>query len=61
MSVVDLGVKDCLSADDGHFGLGDLSIAGAGGGLGHLAIQYAQAQGLRVIAIDVSSAPIFFM
>ena len=29
-------------------------VAGAGGGLGHLAIQYAQAQGLRVVAIDVS-------
>jgi D-arabinose 1-dehydrogenase-like Zn-dependent alcohol dehydrogenase len=53
--VVEFGVKYCLSADDDHGGLVDLSIAGAGGGLGHLAIQYAQAQGLRVIAIDVSS------
>jgi D-arabinose 1-dehydrogenase-like Zn-dependent alcohol dehydrogenase len=29
-----------------------IALPGAGGGLGHLAIQYAQAQGLRVIAID---------
>jgi propanol-preferring alcohol dehydrogenase len=29
-------------------------VAGAGGGLGHLAIQYANLMGLRVIAIDVS-------
>jgi propanol-preferring alcohol dehydrogenase len=30
-----------------------VTIIGAGGGLGHLAIQYAKAMGLRVIAIDV--------
>ncbi|EMD36521.1 hypothetical protein CERSUDRAFT_84712 [Gelatoporia subvermispora B] len=29
-----------------------IAISGAGGGLGHLAIQYANAMGLRVIAID---------
>jgi len=29
-----------------------VAIAGAGGGLGHLAIQYAVAMGLRVLAID---------
>ncbi|KAF9442535.1 mannitol-1-phosphate dehydrogenase M1PDH1 [Macrolepiota fuliginosa MF-IS2] len=29
-----------------------VAIPGAGGGLGHLAVQYAVAQGLRVIAID---------
>ncbi|EMD37760.1 hypothetical protein CERSUDRAFT_136562 [Gelatoporia subvermispora B] len=29
-----------------------ITISGAGGGLGHLAIQYAIAMGLRVIAID---------
>ncbi|MCJ1277940.1 hypothetical protein MMC21_005754 [Puttea exsequens] len=29
-----------------------LVIAGAGGGLGHLAIQYATAMGMRVVAID---------
>lgn len=29
-----------------------VAISGAGGGLGHLAIQYALAMGLRVIAID---------
>ena len=30
-----------------------ISIVGAGGGLGHLAIQYAKAMGLRPIAMDV--------
>ena len=30
-----------------------VTIIGAGGGLGHLAIQYAKAMGLRVIAVDV--------
>jgi len=30
-------------------------ISGAGGGLGHLAIQYARAMGMRVIAIDHGS------
>ena len=30
-----------------------VTIIGAGGGLGHLAIQYAVAMGLRVIAMDV--------
>ncbi|KAK7438631.1 alcohol dehydrogenase [Stygiomarasmius scandens] len=29
-----------------------IAISGAGGGLGHLAIQYATAMGLRVLAID---------
>ncbi|KAF5349562.1 hypothetical protein D9756_008831 [Leucocoprinus leucothites] len=29
-----------------------IAITGAGGGLGHLAVQYAVAQGLRVVAID---------
>ena len=33
--------------------IGDyVALPGAGGGLGHLAIQYANAMGLRVIAID---------
>ncbi|EIM83178.1 mannitol-1-phosphate dehydrogenase MPDH1 [Stereum hirsutum FP-91666 SS1] len=31
-------------------------IPGAGGGLGHLAIQYAAAMGLRVLAIDTGSS-----
>jgi propanol-preferring alcohol dehydrogenase len=30
-------------------------ISGAGGGLGHLAIQYAKAMGARVLAVDASS------
>ena len=29
-----------------------LAVLGAGGGLGHLAVQYARAMGMRVIAID---------
>ena len=29
------------------------AIVGAGGGLGHLAVQYAKAMGMRVIALDV--------
>ncbi|KAA1472083.1 GroES-like protein [Dentipellis sp. KUC8613] len=32
-----------------------IAIPGAGGGLGHLGVQYAKAQGLRVIAIDTGS------
>lgn len=28
--------------------------AGAGGGLGHLCVQYANLMGMRVIAVDVS-------
>ncbi|KAF9009701.1 mannitol-1-phosphate dehydrogenase M1PDH1 [Cyathus striatus] len=33
-----------------------VAISGAGGGLGHLAIQYAVAQGARVLAIDTGAA-----
>jgi alcohol dehydrogenase, propanol-preferring len=29
-----------------------VALPGAGGGLGHLAVQYANAMGLRVVAID---------
>ncbi|KAF9074620.1 hypothetical protein BDP27DRAFT_1390442 [Rhodocollybia butyracea] len=32
-----------------------IAITGAGGGLGHLAVQYAVAMGLRVIAIDTGA------
>ena len=32
-----------------------VTIVGAAGGLGHLAIQYAVAMGLRVIAMDVGA------
>jgi propanol-preferring alcohol dehydrogenase len=32
-----------------------IAIPGAGGGLGHLAIQYAHYMGLRVIAIDTGA------
>ncbi|KAH0583422.1 hypothetical protein H2248_009051 [Termitomyces sp. 'cryptogamus'] len=37
--------------------IGDwVAISGAGGGLGHLAVQYAVAMGLRVLAIDTGAA-----
>ncbi|KAF5556065.1 alcohol dehydrogenase [Fusarium napiforme] len=40
--------------------LGDwVGISGAGGGLGHLAIQYAKAFGYRVLAIDSSAKETF--
>ena len=36
--------------------LGDwIVLPGAGGGLGHLAVQYARAAGLRVLAIGMAS------
>ena len=31
-----------------------VAVAGAGGGLGHLAVQYARAMGLRVVALDAN-------
>lgn len=34
-------------------------VSGAGGGLGHLAIQYARAMGARVVAIDAGSKESF--
>lgn len=37
-----------------------VTIIGAAGGLGHLAIQYAKAMGLRVIAMDVGAKKIQF-
>ncbi|KAH8105663.1 mannitol-1-phosphate dehydrogenase [Phellopilus nigrolimitatus] len=44
-----------LRQSDTH--IGDwIVISGAGGGLGHLAIQYAVAMGLRVVAIDAGVA-----
>jgi propanol-preferring alcohol dehydrogenase len=42
------GIKEC-DLHPGQF----IAIIGAGGGLGHLAIQYAKAMGLRPIAMDV--------
>jgi propanol-preferring alcohol dehydrogenase len=42
------GIKEC-DIKPGEF----LTIIGAAGGLGHLAIQYAVAMGFRVIAVDV--------
>lgn len=42
------GLKE-LEAKPGEF----VTIVGAAGGLGHLAIQYAKAMGFRVLAVDV--------
>ena len=36
-----------------------VAIPGGGGGLGHLAIQYANAMGARVVAIDLPSKETF--
>ncbi len=33
-----------------------VAVAGAAGGLGHLAVQYARAMGLRVVGLDVGAA-----
>lgn len=30
-----------------------MAVVGAGGGLGHLAVQYAAAMGMRVVAVDM--------
>jgi len=47
------GVTVYKAVRDANTRLGDwVVIPGAGGGLGHLAIQYAVAKGLRVVAVD---------
>ncbi|KAL9713775.1 hypothetical protein Ac2012v2_003386 [Leucoagaricus gongylophorus] len=46
-----LTVHRAIKTSGAHLGQW-IAIPGAGGGLGHLAIQYAVAQGLRVVAID---------
>ncbi|OCH88006.1 mannitol-1-phosphate dehydrogenase [Obba rivulosa] len=47
------GVTVYSALKNGQSNVGEwIAISGAGGGLGHLAIQYALAMGLRVIAID---------
>jgi propanol-preferring alcohol dehydrogenase len=33
-----------------------VAISGIGGGLGHIAVQYARAMGLRVVPIDVDDS-----
>ncbi|KAL5532475.1 ADH1_2 [Sanghuangporus sanghuang] len=49
-----LSVYSALQQCNAH--IGDwVIVPGAGGGLGHLAIQYAVAMGLRVVAIDTGS------
>ena len=37
-----------------------ITIVGAAGGLGHLAIQYANAMGMRVIAVDVGESKLAY-
>ncbi|GAA5862223.1 hypothetical protein JCM8547_007775 [Rhodosporidiobolus lusitaniae] len=47
------GVTVWKAIKQSHTKPGDyLVVSGAGGGLGHLAVQYAEAIGLRVVAID---------
>jgi propanol-preferring alcohol dehydrogenase len=44
------GLKAC------RLSLGDwVAVPGAGGGLGHLAVQYAIATGMRVVGIDTGA------
>lgn len=50
-TIVISGTFHCFNGFDVHF-LRERSPSGAGGGLGHLAVQYANAIGLRVIALD---------
>ncbi|EJD02297.1 mannitol-1-phosphate dehydrogenase [Fomitiporia mediterranea MF3/22] len=52
-SILCAGVTVYKALKNSNTKVGDyVVIPGAGGGLGHLAVQYARAMGLRVIAID---------
>jgi alcohol dehydrogenase, propanol-preferring len=54
------GVSVYAGLKRAHTKAGDwVLVSGGGGGLGHLAIQYAKAMGARVIAMDVSSKEAF--
>ncbi|THU93242.1 GroES-like protein [Dendrothele bispora CBS 962.96] len=51
------GVTTYKAVKQSNAKIGDwIAISGAGGGLGHLAVQYAVAMGLRVIAIDTGAS-----
>ncbi|THU93240.1 NAD(P)-binding protein [Dendrothele bispora CBS 962.96] len=51
------GVTTYKAVKQSNAKIGDwIAISGAGGGLGHLAVQYAVAMGLRVITIDTGAS-----
>ncbi|WVQ80493.1 hypothetical protein IAT38_002598 [Cryptococcus sp. DSM 104549] len=51
------GVTTYKALKQSNTKVGDwVALPGAGGGLGHLAVQYAKAMGLRVVAIDTGAA-----
>jgi len=56
-SLLCAGVTTYTALKRSNTKVGDwIAIPGAGGGLGHLAVQYAKAMGLNVIAIDTGEA-----
>ncbi|PYI01406.1 hypothetical protein BO78DRAFT_423569 [Aspergillus sclerotiicarbonarius CBS 121057] len=64
ISAVEAAPTLCAGADNGIQGPSNcgscsrqwVAIVGAGGGLGHLAVQYARASGLRALGIDTGSS-----
>ncbi|PSR77780.1 hypothetical protein PHLCEN_2v7703 [Hermanssonia centrifuga] len=55
-SILCAGVTVYRAIKYSHCSIGDwIVLPGAGGGLGHLAVQYASAMGLRVLAIDTGA------
>lgn len=56
-SILCAGVTTYKALKVSNTKVGDwVALPGAGGGLGHLAVQYAKAMGLKVIAIDSGAA-----
>ncbi|WWD19308.1 hypothetical protein CI109_103766 [Kwoniella shandongensis] len=56
-SILCAGVTTYKALKVSNTKVGDwVALPGAGGGLGHLAVQYAKAMGLKVIAIDTGAA-----
>jgi propanol-preferring alcohol dehydrogenase len=50
------GVTVYTALKSGNLRPGDwVAVSGAGGGLGHLGVQYAKAMGYRVVALDVAN------
>nr|ODN94422.1 alcohol dehydrogenase, propanol-preferring [Cryptococcus depauperatus CBS 7855] len=56
-SILCAGVTTYKALKVSNTKVGDwIALPGAGGGLGHLAVQYAKAMGLKVLAIDTGAA-----
>ncbi|ODO00591.1 alcohol dehydrogenase, propanol-preferring [Cryptococcus wingfieldii CBS 7118] len=56
-SILCAGVTSYKALKVSNTHVGDwVALPGAGGGLGHLAVQYAKAMGLKVVAIDTGAA-----